>query len=316
MGGASPTVVIVNPAAGGGRTGAGWPAWEAMLAARLPELRVARTRGPYEAARLATEAAESGARLVVAAGGDGTVNEVVNGLMASSHARAGDCALGVLALGTGSDLARGLGLPQEPAACVALLAEGAAHPLDVGRIRCAGRGADGAAIVRHFVNEADFGIGAEVTRRVNARTRRGGRATYLWTTVRALLAWRDPEVELRADGGAAERVRIKSVFLANAPYAGGGMCIAPGARTDDGRLRLVVYGALGRFEAIRRLGETYQGREIEHPLIRYADCRELLADSASEVLIECDGEPVGRLPARVDVLPGALRVLLPTAARS
>jgi len=303
------TTVILNPTAGGGRTGAGWPEWERLLVQHFPDLRVVRTAGPYDAARLATEASESGASLVLAAGGDGTVNEVVNGLMASPRARHGECRLGVLPFGTGSDLARGLGLPQDPAAGIAALARAEPRPLDVGRIRCAGFGADGAAVVRHFVNSADFGIGAEVTRRVNARTRRGGRATYLWTTVRALLAWRDPEVELRIDGGAAERVRIKSVFLANAAYAGGGMCIAPGALTDDGLLRLVVFGELGRLEAIRRLGETYQGREIEHPKIRYADCRELLADAADVVLIECDGEPAGRLPARIDLLPSALRVL-------
>lgn len=280
---------------------------------RFPGARVVETAGPYDAARLATEAAEGGAAAVIAAGGDGTVNEVVNGLMASPRARRGECPLGILALGTGSDLARGLGLPQEPAAALAAIARGAPRPLDVGRIRCAGLGEGAPAVVRHFVNEADFGIGAEVTRRVNSRTRRGGRATYLWTTVRALLAWRDPEVELRLDGGPPERVRIKSVFLSNAPYAGGGMCIAPGARPDDGVLRLVVFGALGRLEAIRRLGETYQGREIEHPKIRYADCRELSADAESEVMIECDGEPAGRLPARVDLLPGALRVLAPGA---
>lgn len=275
----------------------------------FPGARIEVSNGPYDAARLATEAAEGGAGAVIAAGGDGTVNEVVNGLMSSPRARGGECPLGVLALGTGSDLARGLGLPQDPGAALASLAGGRVRPLDVGRIRCVSR--DGAGLSRHFVNEVDFGIGAEVTRRVQARTRTGGRATYLWTTVRALLAWRDPEVELRLDGGAPERVRIKSVFLANAPFAGGGMCIAPGARPDDGKLRLVVFGALGRVEAIRRLGETYQGREIDHPLIRYADCRELTADADSEVLIECDGEPIGRLPARVDLLPGALRVLAP-----
>lgn len=304
--------VIVNPASGGGRTGAHWAEWEPLLLAQLPGSQVKFTAGSFDAARLATAAAEAGAKLVVAAGGDGTVNEVVNGLMASAAARRGDCALGVLALGTGSDLARGLGLPQSPEDGIEALAQGRPHPLDVGRIRCAGLGADGAAVVRHFVNEADFGIGAEVTRRINARTRKGGRATYLWTTVRALLAWRDPEVELRVDGGPPERIHIKSVFLANATYAGGGMCIAPGARVDDGLLRLVVFGALGRLEAIRRLGETYQGREIEHPKIRYADCRELLADADDLVLIECDGEPVGRLPARIEILPGALRVLLPS----
>lgn len=307
----SAPTVIMNPASGGGRTGAQWPEWERQLLARLPAARVLRTAAAFDAARLATEAAEGGSELVIAAGGDGTVNEVVNGLMASMRARRGECVLGILALGTGSDLARGLGLPQDVRGGVEALASGKAQPLDVGRIRCAGLGGEGAAVVRHFVNEADFGIGAEVTRRVNARTRRGGRAAYLWTTVRALLSWRDPEVELRVDGGPAERTRIKSVFLANAPYAGGGMCIAPGARVDDGALRLVVFGGLGRIEAIRRLGETYQGREIEHPKIRYADCRELVADAEDLVLIECDGEPAGRLPARIDLLPGALRVMLP-----
>lgn len=309
-----PPTFIVNPASGGGRAAAQWREWEPRLLRAFPQARVAHTERVYDAARLTTEAVAAGSRMVVAVGGDGTVNEVVNGLMGADLATRKECMLGILACGTGSDLARGLGLPADPDSAIAVLERGQVRSLDLGRLRCVGLGAERVAIVRHFVNEADFGIGAEVTRRVNARSRRGGRATYLWTTVRALLAWRDPEVELRVDGGAPERLRLKSVFLCNSAYAGGGMCIAPGARSDDGQFRLVIYGALGRIEAIRRLGETYQGREIEHPLIRYADCRELSADAEVEVMIECDGEPVGRLPARFDLLPGALRVLLaPTA---
>lgn len=275
----------------------------------LPGGRVAHTSAAFDAARIATEAVVAGSRLVVAVGGDGTVNEVVNGMMAAGEPHRSAAALGILPCGTGSDLARGLGIPTDPHASLTLIAAGAARALDVGRLRCVSLEPSRAAVVRHFVNEADFGLGAEVTRRVNARTRRGGRATYLWTTVCALLRWRNPEVELRADGGPPQTLKIKSVFLANAPYAGGGMCIAPGARVDDGRLRLVVFGCLGRLEAIRRLGETYEGREIEHPLIRYSDCADLLADSTEEVLVECDGEPVGRLPARFDLIPGALRVI-------
>ncbi len=307
----APPTFIVNPASGGGRTAARWRELEPLARSLLPDARAVMTARPYDAARLATAAVEDGARLVVAVGGDGTVNEVANGMMAADREARAACALGILACGTGSDLARGLGLPQAPEEALALFAAGGARPLDVGRLRCAGLDAKRTAIVRHFVNEADFGIGAEVTRRVNARTRRGGRATYLWTTVRALLAWRNPAVTLRADGGPPVTQRIKSVFLANAPFAGGGMCIAPGARVDDGRLRLVVFGDLGRIEAIRRLGESYEGREIRHPQIRYSDCVELLAESIDEVHVECDGEPVGRLPARFDLVPAALRVAAP-----
>lgn len=308
---AGPPTFIVNPASGGGRTGGRWRQWEAEAIRLMPGSRVEFTAAAFDAARIATEAVLAGSRLIVAVGGDGTVNEVVNGMMAAGLQRE-EAALGILPCGTGSDLARGLGIPAEMGASLTLLAAGAAgaaRPIDIGRLRGVSLGASGAAVVRHFVNEADFGLGAEVTRRIHARARRGGRATYLWTTVRALLRWQNPEVLLRVDGGPLEACKIKSVFLANAPYAGGGMCIAPGARPDDGRLRLVIYGDLGRLEAIRRLGETYEGREIEHPCIRYADCTELLAESADEVLVECDGEPVGRLPARFDLVPAALRVI-------
>jgi len=305
----APPTFIVNPASGGGRTGARWREWEPEALRRLPGARVVLTAAVFDAARIATEAVLAGSRLVIAVGGDGTVNEVANGMMAAGEPARTESALGILPCGTGSDLARGLGIPTEAGASLSLIAAGATKALDVGRLRCVSLAPGGAAVVRHFVNEADFGLGAEVTRRVNARTRRGGRATYLWTTVRALLRWKNPEVELRADGGPPQKLKIKSVFLANAPYAGGGMCIAPGARVDDGRLRLVIFGCLGRIEAIRRLGETYEGREIEHPLVRYSDCTDLFADCAEEVLVECDGEPVGRLPARFDVVPAALRVV-------
>ena len=319
------TTFVVNPRAAAGKTGRRWAARESMLRKHFPLGEVLFTRGPGDATHIAQDAVARGQDFIVAVGGDGTVHEVVNGIMlakesAGSAAERGeadpqrgkqnsDPVLGVWPAGSGSDFARGVGIPGDPEQALELLVSGKSRRLDLGRIYC--HDENGQQVHRYYINAADFGIGAVVCRRLQRPPRfMPGKPSYLWQTVRALFTFRNPTVELSIDDQPFAARKITSVVVANNAYFGGGMCIAPGARVDDGDFDLVVVGDLGRFEAIRRLGETFSGNRIRHPEINYGQCKRLEARSESQVFIEADGEMVGTLPAVFEMEAHVLDVVI------
>jgi YegS/Rv2252/BmrU family lipid kinase len=299
---------VLNPAAAGGRARRRWCRIEPQVRSAFPQAELHETSAPGEATTLAADAARSGVELVVAVGGDGTLHEVLQGLMTVDAAARP--VLGLLPAGSGSDFARGMAIPADPEQALALLVEGEARAVDVGLIDAVDEA--GEPVRRFFLNGADFGLGATVVARMRHRPRLlPAKLAYHLATVRTLLGYRNPTATLRVDGGEPYPRVFKSVVVANAPFFGGGMCIAPDAVVDDGELDLVELGDLGRLEAIRRLRETYLGGRIAHEDIHYSRCRNLYAESPSRVMIQADGEAVGCLPATFDRLPASLRVLLP-----
>lgn len=299
---------VLNPAAAGGRARRQWRRVESQVRAAFPHAEFHETSAPGEATTLAADAARSGVELLVAIGGDGTLHEVLQGLMAVDAPERP--VLGLVPAGSGSDFARGVGIPGDPEQALALLAEGESCAIDVGLIDAVDE--TGQPVRRFFLNGADVGLGAEVVARMRHMPRLlPAKLAYHLATVRTLLGYRNPTATLRVDDRAPYPRAFKSIVVANAPYFGGGMCIAPDAVVDDGELDLVELGDLGRLEAIRRLRETYLGGRIAHEDIHYSRCRNLYAESGARVLIQADGEAVGCLPATFGRLPSALRVLLP-----
>jgi diacylglycerol kinase (ATP) len=301
-------VCIVNPSSAGGRTGARWARLRYELERRVGPADCLVTGRRGEAAELAREAASKGATLVIAVGGDGTISEVVNGLMLASG-RDADLALGIVPAGTGGDLARSLGLPSDPVAALRLLAEGRPRPLDVGRIEMPGPG--GTSSRRYFVNIASAGIEGDVDRKMDGASRRlGGAAAYLWATLSAGMTFRPARVLMRA-GDVELRRKVLSVVVANGRFFGGGMEIAPSARLDDGRFEVVVVRDMSLWrlalEAPRLYnGTIYRARGVEHFT---ATTLELESEDGQPVLLGIDGEPFGQLPARFVLEPSALRVI-------
>lgn len=289
--------VVVNPAAGGGRARRRWPALRDALAAAGVEVAWAETSGPGAATALAREAAAAWP-LVVAAGGDGTVNEVVNGLVDDAgRARA---TLGVLPLGRGGDAARNLGLARTPRAAVARLAAGEDVTIDLGRATPTG------AAARWFVDAAGVGLDAEVAAR--AAGRGGGTLPYLLGVARALRAHRAVDTVVRLDGAPAWSGCASAVIAANGPCFGGGMRIAPAADLCDGLLDVVVLGDLGRGELLRWLPRVYRGTHLANPKVTVRRARTLAVAAARPRPLEVDGELWGTTPATLDVGAGALRV--------
>lgn len=244
-------------------------------------------------------------------GGDGTLNEVVNGLL-DRGTPCGTC-LSVLPAGSGQDFARSLGAAKDPFHVAARLAQTPPRVVDVGRASYTNPA--GGCEVRYFVNVADFGIGAAVAGRVDRSPKRlGGKAAFYWATVRTLMGWRNQQVRIAVDGGPWEEWRVKLVALGNGRYFGGGMCIAPEAFLDDGVLQLTVLGDVGTWTSLWKQLDLYRGRRIRHDQAQYRTCRSLVAEGEPGVMIDLDGEQPGGLPARFEVVPRALPVRCHTGA--
>ena len=301
-------LAIVNPTAGHGRTQAQWPEVERSLKAHGLDFVAQLTSGPGDATTAAASAVRAGVGLVIAVGGDGTVNEVVNGLLADGAVP--PPALGVVSSGSGCDLIRTLGIPKG-AAAVDVIAHGRPRPVDVGRVTY--QATDGTPTARYFLNAADLGLGAEVAERVNRSGKRfGGFLSFLGNAVVTIAGARFKTIAYSSDGGQATTTRAGIVFVANGQYAGGGMHFAPAARIDDGLFDVVVLKEVGRVTLLADIfPKVYRGTHLGHPAVIHYRAREVTVSSTDPLLLELDGEQPGRAPATFTILPGALRVMLP-----
>ena len=289
-------LVILNPAAGRGRVQREWPPLADGLHRAGLAFDVVETSGPGEAVRHAERGAHEYAA-VIAAGGDGTVSEVVNGLMRA------DCgsALGVLPLGSGDDFAKLLG----PGDAVARIARGTVRAMDVGRIRCGGN-------ERWFANGMDIGFGAHAAR--NMRRVPGvltGLGAYLGALVLTLVRYPTLEVRLQLDDGPVFPQRTALTAVMNGHTFGGSFRVCPDARPDDGMLDLLIAQGVGRLEILGIVPKILRGTHTGDPRLRLVRVRRVAIESHSQFLVEADGEIAFDDARRleVEVLPGSLRVL-------
>jgi diacylglycerol kinase (ATP) len=291
-------LIVVNPVAGGGRARRLLPWIRDRIAAR-PDVDLRVTARTGEAEALAAEAAAAGRTRVVAVGGDGTVQEVVNGLLSMPS----PASLGVVPAGTGNDLARSLGLPRDPAEAWTI-----AIGSTVGRIDAA-TATDGAGRRRWFASAGGIGFDAQVAAAMATRRGLGAtRAGYLLTTLAELRRFRNCRVQLAIDGVARE-LDVLFVAIANGAFYGGGMQIVPGARLDDGRLDVCVVGDISRPTALRQLPNLYRGTHVNHPAVAvHAGARRITVEGETTTRVHLDGEPFGSLPVEVEIAPGALVV--------
>jgi YegS/Rv2252/BmrU family lipid kinase len=301
-------LVIVNPRSGGGLTDKQWARVRGALTEGLGELDSAFTSGPRDASVIAAREAGGGRRLILALGGDGTISEVADGVLAAGAGATTEIAL--IPRGTGGDFRRTLDLPHDPGAAARHLRDARARPVDAGRVRY--RTPEGGEGIRHFVNVASFGFSSAVASRANASSKRfGGRLAFFGATVRALFSYENTDVWLSLDGRPRERHRLLMAAVGNGRFFGGGMKICPEARLDDGALDLVAVGDFSRTDVLTRIGRLYEGTHLTLEDVASARVTSLTAepvDAALRIPVELDGETPGFLPATFDVLPGALRV--------
>jgi diacylglycerol kinase (ATP) len=297
--------VVMNPASAGGRTLRRWPATLRALRTAGIEFEVYRTTEPGDATHAVRAALTSGCRTVVVVGGDGTLNEVVNGFFAEAGTPiGGDAVLGLLPSGTGGDFRRAVGIPRDLDAAAQLIALRSVRHIDAGRIEFAG------GQRRFFVNIADCGMGGEVVARVNrSRYKAGGvrgSAMFLGASLATLLGYVARRARIELDGTILERT-VRSVVMANGLYFGGGMRVAPGAVLDDGQFDVVIIGDTGRTRALTGIPSLYRGRHLNRAEVEVYRARVVRVTCDGEpMLFDVEGEQVGTTPATLTCLPEAI----------
>jgi YegS/Rv2252/BmrU family lipid kinase len=305
-----PAFVVLNPASSGGRTHRNWPAIRAALGAAGVTFDLHRTTAEGDATHAVRIALAGGSRTIVVVGGDGTLNEAVNGFFDASGDPIGDDAcLALLPSGTGGDFRRAANIPAGLDAAARLIASGSHRLIDAGRVDFA----DGER--RFFINIADCGMGGEVVARINrsAHKRSGvrGTAMFLGTSLATLWSYCSRVARVEVDGVPIER-DVRSVVIANGRYFGGGMRVAPDAELDDGRFDVVIIGETGRTRALTGIPSLYRGRHVRRREVEVHQARVVRVSCVDPpMLFDVEGEQIGATPATLTCLPGAIRLCAP-----
>ena len=305
------TVVVVNPAAGAGRLAKARETLTQKLRAGLGACEVLFTKARGDATELAAQAHAGGATTVISLGGDGTHNEVVNGLLRNGYPT--DVQFGVLSGGTGGDFCRGTIGGHDLDAGMRSIVEGPAARIDIGLTRY--RTDSGSRHERYFLNIASCGVSGLVCRLVEQSGKRfGGGVAFYLGTMRALVRYKPARLRMTLDGellGDAEGTEITNVAVCNGQFAGGGMKFGPNARLTDGQLDVTIFRPSSLLSQFRHTPKLYKGQLDGVPGVSQHRGRRLQVEPASErpAYIEFDGEAPGFAPAEFELLPAALPVL-------
>ena len=285
-----------------------WPLIESLARNRIGPFEVYMTKGPGDAMTLTKNAVAENVRLLVGVGGDGTLNEVVNGLMMHEDFIRSDVTLGFIPNGTGCDFIRSVSIPRDIEQAVDLIASGSARNIDLGRLDF--KASNDQDRCRYFHNIASFGLGGEVARRVNQMTKAlGPFVSFMWATLVSVFLCGKKKIGISIDGGHKEQMVVWNVAIANGQYHGGGMWVAPDASTYDGLFNITIIGDLTIPEVFLNLSRLYNGRisDIDHVVTLTGGHASVTSDE--RVFTEVDGEPSGLLPAAVKIMPGALKII-------
>jgi diacylglycerol kinase (ATP) len=298
-----PLVLIANPRAGRGKVGEALAKIERLLTEEGLSHRTVQTTHPGHATQAARDALRAGERYLVAAGGDGTIHEVVNGMLADDEPVAADAVLGVVAAGSGCDFVRSFGLPGDAVQAAHHLIGDRVRRIDVGKVTFTSGTAE---VTRYFPNIAEAGLGGAVVARTSRLTPALGAAKYFCGFWLALPGFRPRPVRLDADGQVFSW-RAHNVVVANCRFYGGGMQISPKSEPDDGALDvLVMVGP--KSEAFTLLPKVYRGTHLPHRNIVELRAGRVRVEADPPFQIEADGEILGTTPATFEVIPRPVRV--------
>jgi diacylglycerol kinase (ATP) len=309
-------LVIANPKSAAGSTRDRWSAIASDLRTHFGPYNVAFTKGPGDGIVIAERASNEGRPFIIACGGDGTINEIANGILRSGK----DVEFGVFPSGTGGDFRRSLGMPNATREAARALREGKTERIDVGKISFTdhvGRDAE-----RFFLNVTSFGLAAAIIERVKGDTSLSwlpldnvrGRASFALSTLQEVIAIGATTVRVKIDDGDEHTLQTVNLCVANARYFGGGMKIAPDAKLNDGFLDVINIGDINTAKIILNAYTLYRGTHLDLPEVKDTLAKRIEARPAredQEVHIEVDGELLGKLPAVYEIVPGALRVRVP-----
>lgn len=295
--------LIVNPAAGANGTARKWPHIQSLLKNIGLRFEYDTTEAPGHARELAATAARKGYEMVVSVGGDGTINEVVNGLHDTGSTS--DVLLGIISTGTGSDYIRTLGLSATYHTACQRLINPEKLNVDVGVIEYTSQGQ---TVKRVFVNFAGLGFAAEIVKATTLKFKTlSAMPAYLLGLLTTLFSYQNKDISLLADGELISQ-KVCTVLMNNGKYSGGGMFAAPDADLSDGLLDVLIIGDLSKPDLLWSLPRLYRGTHLTHPKVTLKKARVIEIQSIETLSLQADGELLGALPARCYLLPGVLNI--------
>lgn len=299
---------IVNPASANGTTKTVWQEIVIYLKEKGLDFDYQLTTGPNQATVIAQTAIKNGYEKIVAVGGDGTVNEVVNGFFEENEIINPQVSLGVISRGTGCDLIRTLGIPKHYQGAVETLVEGNTKRIDLIKVKYYDEKLKDQS--RYCINISDVGLGGFVAQRVNHTSKSGGGLwSYLRGTVLSILMYRANKGTVIVDGEPVHDGKFSIVAAANGKYFGGGMKLAPPAEIDDGFLNIIMLINMGKLELLYNLSKVYKGTHMGHPKIRHYKAKSVHVQSNEALPLEIDGENPGQGPVEYRILKKIVNVI-------
>jgi len=300
---------VVNPVSGNGRTYKKWLAVERELRLKGYAFSVRFTEAPLHASRITAEALQSTYTHIIAVGGDGTINEVLNGFYYEPNLLNKEAALSVIPMGTGSDFSRILPISSQLGYIEKLLNEGEEQRCDV--VQATYKDWDGMEASRYYINIADIGIGSETVYRVNQRSKAwGGFLSFFSAALISVFKFENPILSVEVDGQEFYSGASSLVAISNGKYFGGGFMIAPQAQINDGKMDIMVFEGLTKTECLALIPSLYKGTHVDYPRLRIASGQEVRVRSVQKIYLELDGESPGTGDVVFKILPSDLKLII------
>ncbi|HEY5469754.1 MAG TPA: diacylglycerol kinase family protein [Bacteroidales bacterium] len=303
-------LVIVNPNAGNGKGRKDWEIIAALLRKSEINFSVKFTERKSQAIDFTIESIAAGYRKIITVGGDGTLNEVVNGVFSNNSCPTNAISLGLIPVGTGNDWGRMFGIPLDYEKAIGIIKENKQLVHDIGVVSFF---IGSEKFIRQFINIAGLGFESVVVRRTNIQKDKGhgGKLIYFYNLVMSLLSYKNTKAEVIIDD-VKINADVFSINVGNGRYCGGGMRQTPNALPDDGLLDVTIINGMGKFEIIRNLKILYDGSILNHPKIDGYKCKSLKVNSDSILYAEADGESLGHTPVEFKIIPASINVIYGT----
>jgi len=301
-------LVIVNPNAGKKKGKKDWKIIQSYLDKYEFDFTAQFTEGQRHAVELTQQGIQKGYRKIIVAGGDGTMNEVVNGVFSQTAVPTNEITLGMIAIGTGNDWIKLFNIPKRYEQAIQIIKKGQTCVQDAGLVYYIDD--DSTEKSRYFVNIAGIGFDAVVADRTNRLKEKGrsGAILYKYSLLISLLRFRSPKVLLELDGKHVTG-EIFSMSIGIGKYKGGGMMTLPNSVIDDGLFDLTVIKKMKRHEVIRSMNKLYNGTILSHPKVEAFKAKRIFLDADPRIKLEADGESLGHSPFKFEILQGAVQVI-------
>ncbi|HPK05776.1 MAG TPA: diacylglycerol kinase family lipid kinase [Bacteroidales bacterium] len=301
--------VIVNPNAGRRKGERDWPEIARLLAAANIRYKSVFTQHRIHAIRMARKYVEMGYRNIIVVGGDGTMNEVVNGIFTQSKRPSNSITVGLIPVGTGNDWCRMFGIPYDYKSAIDVITGDKTFLQDVGWVKFQQEGKEKN---RYFVNMAGMGYDALVAEKTNKQKDqgKGGPLSYMLNIFSSLFSFKETMIEISVDGEDVLKAPVFTMNVGICKFNGGGMMQLPNAIPDDGILDITVIKKLSRFKVVSSVAKLYDGSFTRMPQVKTFKGKSIVINSKPEVYMEADGESLGHSPFKFGIVPKSLKVII------